>query len=124
MTVTSTGEIEWGQEFEEVSMVIGSPVRWKMLVELGREGWLSVTHLAARTGTKRPAASAHLRILREAGVVESGMGRLYCLVAALRPQPGAEFLDLGLCRLRLRPPAAGEGKERAAAPGRFDYQVS
>ncbi|MES2706582.1 MAG: hypothetical protein V4726_08265 [Verrucomicrobiota bacterium] len=44
--------------------------------------------------------------LRQSGLVEQGMGRLYRLVPGLRPAPGAEFLDLGVCLIRLRPPAS------------------
>lgn len=36
------------------------------------------------------------------------IGRLYRLAPALRPAPGTDYLDLGLCRLLL-PPAPSPG---------------
>lgn len=120
MTVTSAGKIEWNAGLNELCVVVGSPARWIMLVELAQNGWLPVSYLAVKAGVKRPAASAHVRILKDAGVLETGVGRLYRLVAALRPEPNAEFLDLGPCRIRLR--AASDAKIiRSGEPA---YQVS
>ena len=51
----------------------------------------------------RPATSMHLAVLRKAGLIEQTIGRLYRLPARLRPAPGADCLDLGLCRLVLPP---------------------
>ena len=101
-------------------MVVGSPVRWIMLVELAQNGWLPVSYLAAKAGVKRPAASAHVKILKDAGVLETGVGRLYRLAAALRPEPGAEFLDLGPCRIRLR----ASSDVKVVSPREPAYQVS
>ncbi len=109
MQVTKSGTIEWKGGPDELCKVIGSPVRWRMIEELARQGWLPVGYLAGRAGVKGPAASAHIKILKKAGVLETGVGRLYRLAAALRPEPGAEFLDLGPCRIRLRPSAPNEG---------------
>ncbi len=120
MTLSSAGKAEWRGGLDEVCMLVGSPVRWIMLVELAQNGWLPVSYLAAKAGVKRPAASAHVKILKDAGVLETGMGRLYRLVAALHPEPGAEFLDLGPCRIRLRASSDAKGKH----PGASSYQVS
>jgi len=58
---------------------ISHPGRRKML-ELVMERELQAGELAALTGMKQPAASQHLRVLREAGLVEvrvDGPRRLY-----------------------------------------------
>ena len=129
MNVTDSGKIEWKGDLDELCMVIGSPVRWRMLLELAQHGWLPVAYLAERAGVKRPAASAHVKILKDAGVLETGVGRLYRLAAGLRPEPGAEFLDLGPCRIRLRPFDQHKGGEVSltgivTAPGGSSYRVS
>ena len=125
MKVTETGEIEWTSDLKELCTVIGSPVRWRMLLELAQHGWLPVGYLADRAGVKRPAASAHVKILKDAGVLETGVGRLYRLAAGLRPEPGAEFLDLGPCRIRLRPAGKNSGNDEIPAGSRIlSYQVS
>jgi DNA-binding transcriptional ArsR family regulator len=67
---------------------LGDPVR-RRLVELLADGERSAGHLAAAVGDEfgisQPAASRHLRVLREAGVVDSvpqGAVRLY----SVRPE--------------------------------------
>ncbi|MDC7121327.1 metalloregulator ArsR/SmtB family transcription factor [Cellulomonas fimi] len=71
---------------------LGDPVR-RRLVELLASGARSAGDLAdavgAEFGISQPATSRHLRVLREAGVVESraqGPVRLY----SVRPEPLAE----------------------------------
>jgi DNA-binding transcriptional ArsR family regulator len=67
-------------------------------VELLLGGERSVGRLAAETGLAQPAVSKHLRVLREAGLVEArreAQLRLY----RIRPQPLAE-LDAWLAPYR------------------------
>jgi DNA-binding transcriptional ArsR family regulator len=73
----------------DVMEALGDPVR-RRLVELLADGTRSAGDLAAAVGDEfgisQPATSRHLRVLREAGVVESqaqGPVRLY----AVRPEP-------------------------------------
>ncbi|MES2705054.1 MAG: helix-turn-helix domain-containing protein [Verrucomicrobiota bacterium] len=87
-----------------LSRVLAALPRWRILTELaGEQEWLSVSHLASRAGVASAACSKHMLELRNCGLVEQGMGRLYRLLPVFRPAPGAEFLDLGVCLLRLRP---------------------
>lgn len=72
---------------------LGDPVR-RRLVELLAEGGRTAGDLAdavgAEFGISQPAASRHLRVLREVGVVEShahGPVRLY----SVRPEPLADL---------------------------------
>ncbi|WP_029098119.1 ArsR/SmtB family transcription factor [Brevibacillus thermoruber] len=60
------------------------------IVELLREGPLTVGEIAARTGLRQPQASKHLRVLSEAGLVTAQADanrRIY----KLRPEPFFEL---------------------------------
>jgi DNA-binding transcriptional ArsR family regulator len=73
----------------DVLEVLAEPSRRRILDTL-REGELSVSALVDRLGTSQPLVSKHLRVLREAGLVEvrvDGQRRLY----RVRPQPLAEL---------------------------------
>jgi DNA-binding transcriptional ArsR family regulator len=65
--------------------VLAEPHR-RHILDLLREGERSVNELVAGLGLSQPGVSKHLRILREAGLVEAradAQRRLY----TLRPQP-------------------------------------
>jgi DNA-binding transcriptional ArsR family regulator len=69
--------------------IIAEPARRALLDEL-RRGPLAVGELAHRTGLSQPNTSRHLRIMREAGVVEchaDGQRRLYRLRAEGLAEP-------------------------------------
>jgi len=69
--------------------VIAEPGR-RMILDLLREGPRPVGELVRETGLSQPNTSRHLRVLREAGMVESkrdGQRRLY----ELRPEGLAEI---------------------------------
>ena len=93
--------VPWSASLKTVSTLLGSPVRWKILSEFAPGELVSVSLLAKTVGLTRAATSMHMRILKDAGIIQSDIGRLYRLVPALRPGPGAEYLDLGHCRIRL-----------------------
>lgn len=62
----------------------------RRIVELLLDGERSVNALAAGTGLAQPAVSKHLRVLRDAGLVQArreAQRRLY----RIRPQPLAEL---------------------------------
>ncbi|MFD5072903.1 ArsR/SmtB family transcription factor [Streptomyces sp. NPDC058369] len=54
----------------ELIRVLGDPLRLKIVTLLARET-LCTTHLVEETGAKQTNLSNHLRVLREAGVVET-----------------------------------------------------
>ncbi|WP_308190902.1 ArsR/SmtB family transcription factor [Pseudonocardia terrae] len=98
--------------------VLADPLR-RQVVELLAEGPVTAGDIAARFPVTRPAVSRHLRVLREAGLVESavrGQHRVY----TLRRAELAE-LDRWLDRFRPltspadAPPAAGSAP--TAGPG-------
>ena len=93
----------WKGTEKVLASVLSAPQRWVMLRELAQYDHLPVSYLAGRAGLKRPAASAHVKFLRETCIIQRAMGSLYRLHPSLRPAPGAEWLDLGNARIRLRP---------------------
>ncbi|MDQ1741005.1 MAG: hypothetical protein QOE53_2657 [Pseudonocardiales bacterium] len=73
----------------DVLEVLAEPRRRRILDVL-RQGELSVGALVEQLGSSQPLVSKHLRVLREAGLVEvrvAGQRRLY----RLRPEPLAEL---------------------------------
>jgi DNA-binding transcriptional ArsR family regulator len=74
-----------------VFQVLGEPRRLEIL-ELLRDGERPVGELVEHLGTSQPAVSKHLRILRDAGLVDvrsDAQRRLY----RIRPEPLAELDD-------------------------------
>ena len=57
--------------------------------------------LATRSRSPVASVSKHMALLKKAGVVKVGYGRLYKLAPHLQPPPGATRLDLGHCILKL-----------------------
>ncbi|MEU0445612.1 ArsR/SmtB family transcription factor [Streptomyces tendae] len=54
----------------DVIRVLGDPLRLKIVTLLARET-LCTTHLAEETGAKQTNLSNHMKVLREAGIVET-----------------------------------------------------
>ena len=74
---------------------LGNPLRRQILVEL-RSGPRSVGDLTTRFPVSRPAVSRHLRVLRDAGLVEqrdSGKGQPRYVVRLQGFRAVHEFLD-------------------------------
>ena len=59
-----------------------------------------VKDLAKAAGTPEGNASKQMKVLREAGVVVQGRGRMYYITPAYRPAPGSRSLDFGTVLLR------------------------
>ena len=102
---------KWSMKLEKLCTLLSSAPRCRILRELTLSEWLPVSYLAARAGISRTAASQHMALLKKLKVVEGGVGRLYRLVPALRPPPGAEWLDFGYMRLKLPPPPVARPTE-------------
>jgi ArsR family transcriptional regulator, arsenate/arsenite/antimonite-responsive transcriptional repressor len=76
--------------------LFADPLRLQIVTLLAREE-LCTCHLVAETGAKQPTVSHHLRLLREAGVVEAepaGAYTYYRLQAAALSELGAAFTAL------------------------------
>lgn len=88
------------------------------IVGLLMEHSLDVTEIAQRLGLTPYNASKHLRVLREAGlleVVKDGRQRLYSLPGAIKRQAAdGQVLDLGCCSFQFED---GNGTARSGGAG-------
>ncbi len=78
---------------------LAEPLRWR-IVELLAGEELCVCHLTDELGVAQPLVSHHLRVLREAGLVESQRWRAwtyYRLRRGALEGVGAVLTDLGSC---------------------------
>ncbi|MDQ1711897.1 MAG: ArsR family transcriptional regulator, arsenate/arsenite/antimonite-responsive transcriptional [Frankiaceae bacterium] len=76
---------------------VADPVRWRILGALAAED-LCVCHLTADLGLAQPLVSHHLRVLREAGLVEAeraGRWTYYRLRRAALAAAAREVAGLG-----------------------------
>jgi DNA-binding transcriptional ArsR family regulator len=88
-------------KIRHLSRVLNGQARWRILRELAKGEALPVKELALRAGCPAASASKHMLLLKKAGVVTVGYGRLYKLSPHLQPEPGCPRLDLGHCILKL-----------------------
>jgi DNA-binding transcriptional ArsR family regulator len=84
---------------------LGEQTRLRILRLLFKER-LSVTEISARLNASQYNISKHLRIMREAGLLEiekRGQQRLYTVASKLKSQMATNnrTLDLGCCTFRL-----------------------
>ena len=84
-----------------LATALGNDVRWQILKELSGGEPRMVMELAKIIGCSRDAASKQLAVLRRAGAVVQGRGRLYSIPKHYLPQPGQPVVDFGHCLLRL-----------------------
>ncbi|HEY5232266.1 MAG TPA: helix-turn-helix domain-containing protein [Verrucomicrobiae bacterium] len=80
---------------------LGNPTRWRMLKELSLGEPRTVGELATAAGCIYDNAGRHLAVLRKAGLVAQGRGRLYQILNQYLPAPGERTVDFGHCLLRL-----------------------
>jgi ArsR family transcriptional regulator len=86
---------------------LADPMRWRIVELLGREQ-LCVCHLTEELDAPQPLVSHHLRVLRDAGVVEGERWR-YWTYYRLRPD-GVAGLAGTLDELARGAPAAGAAR--------------
>ena len=89
----------------QVLQALGEPVRWRIVERLGAEE-LCVCHLVEDLGLAQPLVSHHLKVLREAGVVESERFKQW-IYYRLRPDALAT-LGREVTELAHRAPAPAE----------------
>ncbi|WP_097867486.1 ArsR/SmtB family transcription factor [Streptomyces sp. rh34] len=80
----------------ELIRVLGDPLRLQIVTLLARET-LCTTHLVEETGARQTNLSNHLRVLREAGVVETepcGRFTYYKLRPDVIARLAGQFTDL------------------------------
>ena len=88
-----------------LAAALGHSARWKILKELSHGEPRMVRELAAFIKCSPDMTSKHLAVLRKAGAVVQGRGRLYQIPPQHLPAPGKKIVDFGHCLLRLE--AAG-----------------
>lgn len=86
---------------KHLAAALGHPARLKILKELSGGEPRMVRELAQVARCSPDMASKHLAILRKAGAVVQGRGRLYQIPAHYLTTPGERVVDFGHCRLRL-----------------------
>lgn len=79
---------------------LASETRWRLLEEFSKGGVFSVQELARGLGIAQGTASGHMRVLREAGIVTQGKGRLYTLAPGILAEGESREVRLGICTLR------------------------
>ncbi len=84
-----------------LATALGHSARWKILKELSVGEPRMVRELAKVAGCSPDMASKHLAMLRKAGAVVQGRGRLYQIQSHHLPAPGERVVDFGHCLLRL-----------------------
>ncbi|WP_103517225.1 helix-turn-helix transcriptional regulator [Streptomyces sp. SM10] len=80
----------------ELIRVLGDPLRFQIVTLLARET-LCASHLVEETGARQTNLSNHLKVLREAGVVETepcGRFTYYKLRPDVIAQLAGQFADL------------------------------
>jgi ArsR family transcriptional regulator len=91
----------------ELLKVVAEPLRWRILQLLAAEE-LCVCHLVEELDVNQPLVSHHLRVLRDAGVVECSKYRYWTYY---RLRPGA-LAPLAAALGDLAAPASAEGERR------------
>jgi DNA-binding transcriptional ArsR family regulator len=86
---------------EQILSIISVPARWYLLRELATGESFMVSELAERTGQSPDATSKNMSVLRNAGIVIQGRGRLYTLAPQFVVDKENRILDFGYCVLRL-----------------------
>jgi DNA-binding transcriptional ArsR family regulator len=93
-----------------VAKVLASPIRWAILASLSDGRPDMVLGLAKKLNLPAVTVSQHIGVLRRAGVVVVGLGRLYTIAPQFLADAGQGHLDFGHCLVRLKetaePPAA------------------
>ncbi len=105
MSIDVDREDDREDDREEVGLlkVLAEPLRWRIVKLLAREE-LCVCHLVEELAVNQPLVSHHLRILRDAGVVESSKFRYWTYYR--------------LCPAALAPAAAALGELTGHVPDR------
>ena len=84
-----------------LASALSHTTRWKMLKELSCGEARTIDEMAKVGGCSYDNAAKHLFMLRRAGLVVQGRGRLYQIPRQYLPAPGEAVVDYGHCLLRL-----------------------
>jgi DNA-binding transcriptional ArsR family regulator len=104
-TSTSSKKLESAPS-QKLLTAVSSLTRWKILAAILAEGPMGVTDLASALRMDASLLSKHVAVLRKAGILYKGRGRLSYLAEHLRPAPGVNEIDFGYFVVRF----SGVGK--------------
>lgn len=97
----------------DLMRVLADPLRWRIVTLLARET-LCTTHLVAETGARQTNLSNHLKVLRDAGVVDTEpCGRF--TYYSLRPEV-IEALAVSFTELAATARATAEANRKRSCP--------
>ena len=88
-------------KLKHLARLLNVPARWRILRELAKGEALPVKELAVRARCPAASVSKHMALMKKAGVVVVGYGRLYKLAPGVQPDAEGRRLDLGHCVLKL-----------------------
>jgi Bacterial regulatory protein, arsR family len=91
---------------QKLLTALSSVTRWKIIGSILAEGPMGITDLAAALRSNPSLIAKHVAVLRKAGVLYKGRGRLSYLAEHLKPAPGVNEIDFGHCVFRF--PAGGK----------------
>lgn len=86
---------------DALMLALSLRTRWAILDVLSNGEGYGVADLEPILKTARSNISKQIMILKEAGIVTMGRGRLYYIASQFNPNPGSRVLDFGHCILRL-----------------------
>src|SRR5918999_2284922 len=104
----------------ELARALGDPLRWR-IIELLASEQLCVAHLAEELDTAQPLVSHHLRVLREAGLVEPDRYRYWTYY---RLRPGALVRLAATLGLVARTAPSGTACRRLAPGAELDQPAT
>ena len=79
---------------------ISNTIRWRVFDELLQHGGMTTIPLAKKIGVEFSTLTKHMQMLKNAGLLEQGMGKVYSIPERFRV-PGERALDFGSVVLRL-----------------------
>jgi predicted transcriptional regulator len=91
---------------QKLLTALSSITRWKILAAILAEGPMGITDLAGALRSNPSLIAKHVAVLRNAGILYKGRGRLSYLAEHLRPAHGVNEIDFGHFVVRF--PAAGK----------------
>lgn len=88
-------------KLSKLASVLSDRRRWKILNLLSSGEAMMVKEIAQRLGDAPANVSNHMKMLRSAGMVQVGSGRLYRLSEPYRQDPATRQIQFGFCTIHL-----------------------
>lgn len=100
-SANSTASAHQRPHLPHFAKAMSDPIRWAVLAELSSGEPRMVKELAQKLGRSPGNLSKHMTVLRRAGVVTVGRGRLYSIPPQFLAGVSPGHVDFGHCLLRL-----------------------